>query len=522
LLSGAGIYEEFSTGCLQIMILEMHCHTAEHSACSTVSAADVVQHNFDIGLQGTVLTDHHYLWLPEEIEELRRTLKVPDYYLVLSGQEVTTLELGDVLVYGADVSIEKGASVETIRKHFPEAAIIWAHPYRHENIPSRSNLLHPLIDGIEIFSSNHTVAESSRGLRDWHDLKFTAIAGTDAHAMSYAGLYPTIFDHPVSTMAELASEIRAGRCRPFFKEIPRAGSSSTQVTEITIGTGKDDDFREKYIIKKQKNIAAWRSAARKSQVMDEIRRHGFEKGRFRVPRPLGNDPDSLTTIEEGIKGKNLFDKLVEDEPQQARNHLEMAAEWLARLHNCRLRIAPPEEFFSDERRRLELYISAFYKTGHRHTRKAQEIMDTVIEFETSLYCEHPEKLIQGHGDFHPKNIFIGQDPDDPSTGFIAAIDFGSSYSMPPAFDVGTFLAQFRNQFYGMQEVHSKVSETVFLQKYQDEAKQLDDNFLRQVEVFRARTSLSIGYYLIKLKLGESENLWRVLVEAEHHLARLSM
>ena len=504
------------------MILEMHCHTAEHSACSTVSAAGVVQHNFDIGLQGTVLTDHHYLWPPEEIGELRRKLKVPDYYVILSGQEVATPELGDVLVYGAGVSVESGTSVEDIRKKFPDAAIIWAHPYRHENIPPRDKLFHPLIDGIEIFSSNHTVTESSRGLRDWHNLKFTAIAGTDTHALSYAGLYPTTFDHPISTISELAREIRAGRCRPFFKEIPRSGSSSTQVTEITVGNGKSGDIRERYVIKKHKDLAAWRSAARRAQVMEEIRRHGFEKGRFRVPKPLGNDQEGLTTIEEGIKGKTLFDKLVEAEPREARNHLEMAAEWLARLHNCRLQIAPPEEFFSDERRRLELYLSAFYRTGHRHTRKAQEIMDSIIEFETSLYCKNPEKLIQGHGDFHPKNIFIGQDSDDPSSRFVAAIDFGSSYTMPPAFDVGTFLAQFRNQFYGMQEVHNKVSETVFLQKYLDEAKQLDDDFLRQVEVFRARTSLSIGYYLIKLKLGESENLWRVLVEAEHHLARILM
>src|SRR5512135_480075 len=117
------------------MILEMHCHTAEHSGCSTVSAADVVQRNFDMGLQGTVLTDHHYLWPPGEIAELRRRLKVPDYYLVLSGQEVFTPELGDVLVYGADVSIEKGTSLKSIRKTFPSAAIIWAHPYRDEHIP---------------------------------------------------------------------------------------------------------------------------------------------------------------------------------------------------------------------------------------------------------------------------------------------------------------------------------------------------------------------------------------------------
>jgi len=504
------------------MILEMHCHTAEHSECSHVSAADVVQHNFDLDLQGTVLTDHHYLWPLEEIEGLRSKLKLPDYYLILSGQEVTTPELGDVLVYGADVSIKKGTSLENIRKNFPNAAIIWAHPYRHENIPFCDKSFLPALDAIEIFSSNHTVAESNRGLHDWHNLKFTAIAGTDTHALSYAGLYPTVFDHPVSTATELAGEIRAGRCRPFFKEIPRAGASNTQVTEITIGTGTRGDTRERYIVKKHESFLAWHSAARKSQVMDEIRRHGFEEGRFRVPKSLGNDRESLTTIEEGIKGKTLFDRLVEANPREAKNYLQMAAEWLARLHNCRLQIAPVEEFFSNERRRLERYLSAFYKTGHRHTRKAQEIMDRVLEFETSWYAKYPEKLVQGHGDFHPKNIFIGQDSEDPSTQFIAAIDFGSSSTMPPAFDAGTFLAQFRNQFYEKQEVLDKVSENIFLQKYLNEANPLDGDFLRQVEVFRARTSLSISYYLIKLKLGESENLWRVLVEAEHHLARLLM
>ncbi len=502
------------------MILEMHCHTAEHSGCSHAGAAEIAQRNFDIGLHGTVLTDHHYLWPPEEIEELRRKLKVPDYYLLLSGQEVTTPDIGDVLVYGADVAIEKGTRLAVIRDRFPDAAIVWAHPYRQENIPTRGNLLHPLVDGIEIFNSNHTVVESNRGLRNWHALKFTAIAGTDTHALSYSGLYPTAFDHPVLTAKELALEIREGRCRPFFEEIPRAGSSSTEVTVVTVGTGNRGDIRERYVIKKHRDLSAWRHAAGRVLVMEEIRRHGFDAGKFRVPKPLGEDEESLTIFEEGIKGKTLFDALVESNPRDAGSDLELAAEWLARLHNCRLQIVPPEAFFEDERRRLSLYLSAFYHTGNRHARKAQDIMDMVVEFETLYYGSAPESLVQGHGDFHPKNIFIGHDSDEPASRFLAAIDFGSSYTMPPAFDVGTFLAQFRNQFYERHEVRDKVPENIFLQKYLNEAHQLDDDFLRQVEVFRARTSLSIGYYLIKLNLGESENLWRVLVEAEHHLARV--
>ena len=47
-----------------------------------------------------------------------------------------------------------------------------------------------------------------------------------------------------------------------------------------------------------------------------------------------------------------------------------------------------------------------------------------------------------------------------------------------------------------------------------------EEFRRQIELFRARTNLSIAAYLIKLGLGESEDLWRVLVEAEQAVSCL--
>ncbi|MBZ0155521.1 MAG: phosphotransferase [Alphaproteobacteria bacterium] len=505
------------------MILEIHCHTAEHSVCSKVSAAELVQRNFEKGLQGTVFTEHQYLWPPEEIRELRMKLKVPDYYVVLSGQEVATSDFGHVLVYGADVVIEKGTSIKTIRERFPEAALVWAHPYRDENIPPREMLLHPLIDGVEIFNANHTVTESARALRDWHHHKFTAIAGTDSHALSYAGIYPTFFDHPVATIEELALEIRAGRCRPFFKEIPRSGTSDTQITEITIGTKGGGVPLERYMIKSHENGRAFMPASGIMHIMDEFVRRGFEKGAFRIPKPLGFDQKSLTVIEQDIQGETLFDKLLHATPDEAALYLRMTAEWLAKLHNLRLQITPPEEFLQEEVKRMEHDLASFYKTNNPHARRAEEIMNTVVETESALFCKYPERMVQGHGDFHPKNIIIGQDdPADPSSIFVAAIDFGSSYTLPPAFDIGTFLAQFRNQFHNERQVLSKVSEDVFLQAYLIEACNLDNDFLPQVEFFIARTSLSISYYLIKVGLGTSENIWRVLIEAGHSLARLAV
>jgi hypothetical protein len=102
---------------------------------------------------------------------------------------------------------------------------------------------------------------------------------------------------------------------------------------------------------------------------------------------------------------------------------------------------------------------------------------------------------------------------------VAAIDFESSYCLPPAYDVGTFLAQFRNQLQDYPEILHEIPEEIFLDAYVSFAKPDAGSFLPQVELFRARTDLGIASYLIKLGLGESENLWRVLVEAEGAMAQ---
>src|SRR6185369_12768638 len=169
------------------MLIEMHCHTAEHSPCSSVSAVDLVRQVFGKGLQAIVLTDHHYLWPADELAALREEAGVPGHFRIMSGQEIRTAELGDVLVYGATRSLESGTSLDHIRRHFPEAALVLAHPYRRSRVPALDDLMNPLINGVEIFNSNHTVLGNSRGLQDWHKHHFTAIAGTDTHGSGYAG-----------------------------------------------------------------------------------------------------------------------------------------------------------------------------------------------------------------------------------------------------------------------------------------------------------------------------------------------
>lgn len=499
------------------MIVEMHCHTSEHSSCSMVSAADMIRKAIQVGIHAIVLTDHHYKWNEEELEALRKEAGVPETFKVFSGQEVTTSDYGDVLLYGSENTYEKQKiSLETIRAENPEAAIIWAHPYRNKKIPSPEKLLSPLFDGIEIFNSNYTILEANKALNAWHNHKFTAIGGTDTHALSYTGSYPTIFDHPVNSIEDLVVEIKAGRCRPFYKEVQRAGTTNTKVTEVTIGPKAGED-RKKLIIKTYEDVDAWKSGERSHLITEELIQLGFDRGPCRIPKPLDKDIHNLLLVEERIGGKTLHDALVTAKPSKASKYLQMTARWLAMLHNMKLKISPPDEYLRIEPERVEYYLKSLVETNNKHLQRVREIKDLVLAKEVELIKNRPEILVQGHGDFHPKNIYI--DKEDKNE-FVAVIDFDSSYQLPRAFDVGTFLAQYLNMFFTNTEVQQKAPSEIFLETYLASVDDLEEDFLNQVNLYKSRASLSILYYLAKVDMGDSENFFRIMIEAEKNLVSI--
>jgi 3',5'-nucleoside bisphosphate phosphatase len=499
------------------MLMEMHCHTAEHSACSSVSAVELVQQVYAKGLQGLVLTDHHYLWPEPDLVELRRRAEVPENFIILSGQETNVPSFGDVLIYGAPVSLPRGVPLGELRGEYPLLAIVWAHPYRDGREPSRELLCSPLIDGIEIFNSNHTVRGNSLALHDWRSYGFTATGGTDTHAAGYAGIYPTQFDAVPRTVQELASQIRNGQCRPFLKEIARR--EERRVTEVKIGAEGSEETRESIIIRNPGDPTGWNKAERAFHIMEAIAGHGFDKGAFRVPKTLHKSTESKTLVEEAVGGKALFDTLLSSPREEGREYLRLAGRWLARLHGLRLRVTAPEEFLSEEQRRLDGELARFKKANHPYLHKVAEITQAVKDAEQELFASDRTHFTQGHGDYHPKNIMVGQDdPQDRATVYLAAIDFDRSQFMPPAFDVGWFLAQFRSQFAAYGYIRTSLSEEDFLEAYRAEAgAAVSGDFPRQVELFRARANISIAAFLIKLDLGQSGELWRILVEAERAL-----
>lgn len=497
-----------------MMLFELHAHSTRYSRCSIVNPVEIVQQAIKKGLQGIVLTEHHYQWLPDELARLAAEAGAPSYFRILAGQEVET-DIGHVLVFGAPSTIKDRTSLATLRAAYPDAALIWAHPFRKSRIPTDAQLTDKALDGIEILSLNQSPRENYRGLCQWHRFRFTAVSGSDVHSRPMAGVFPTEFDHPLETIADIAGEIRNGRCRPFLKEIPKAGTGS-MVTEVTIGTKGDDEQRHRIIIRSIQDQGKWENAKASAQLISSIYDAGFKDGEFRVPRIIEVNDDERLIIEEGQRGNDLYDVLVNIQPPAGERYFEMAAEWLARLHALELRKSSPQDTYEREKYRFISYSEAFVETGNPHQSRVQRLLAFIQRKEEELFGGTVDSFVQCHGDYHPKNIIIGRDRmHDPATAYISVIDFNNSILFSPAYDAGYFLAQFRSQFYDHPSVLGHYNDDLFIAAYLRCAHPSVERyqFIELTDFFKLRAYMSIASHFVKVGKGEGSEMDFVITEA---------
>jgi hypothetical protein len=466
----------------------------------------------DQGLDGVVITEHHFWWSPEQIQALRRRAGIADSFVILSGQEVET-ELGHVLVFGPSQTL-RPSSLQSLRDRFPECAMVWAHPWRRGRRPAPAQTAHPLLDAIEIFNTNQTPIENYRALSRWHADRFTAIAGSDAHGSSRVGKLPTQLDHPVATDAELAREIRAGRCRPYMKEHVIEGRNSV-IRKLVLGAKGPTASRNRYIIRHNKrNHEARRAAERRIELLDLLRTAGM-RGRYRVPGIIATDLDAGVIIEEGLRGKRLSElfPLISDTART--RAIRQSLDWLGRFHRCRISYTSPGDSRNAEIQKLRSYRAKFRDTGNRRAIFLDELIRWIERLEERLYANHAGELLQVHGDFQPDNIILGQDmPCDPATEFVAAIDFDRSMLCDPARDVGYFIAQSLFQFRAVEGAAATFS-AAELGAYWARAAGMRSSAACawKVRFFMIRAQCSIMAFLVMVGMGASKEFVEIADEA---------
>lgn len=188
------------------MLVDLHCHTLPLSACSALSADELIEAAVARGLQGICLTEHDRAWDATALEALRNRAPIP----VFSGVELTT-DLGHILVFGPLPPAGYAAVAGDVYRAAQAAGalLFLAHP-------ARDGLLRVTHDTVEYFESVESQNGSDSKLQNMaavglaRGFRLPGIGGSDAHTHAEVGRAATRFSAAVQTDAELLDALKAG------------------------------------------------------------------------------------------------------------------------------------------------------------------------------------------------------------------------------------------------------------------------------------------------------------------------
>ncbi len=197
--------------------IDLHVHTRRYSPCAESLDPDLLSQTMKRkGLHGLVIAEHDQLWPLEEIRALNKTMKNMRIY---RGVEVSSKN-GHFIVIGLDElnGIHPGMGVEELVRQVrrSEAAIIWAHPlFNYNSVPTPlpAVLMPRGLDAIEVSSGVTQGEHTYKALGYAREMGWTAVCGSDAHALGQVGSTYTRFARLPKNEKSLAAAIRSGRCR---------------------------------------------------------------------------------------------------------------------------------------------------------------------------------------------------------------------------------------------------------------------------------------------------------------------
>jgi predicted metal-dependent phosphoesterase TrpH len=198
-------------------LIDAHLHTRRHSRCSRLDESKLVRQAIQKGLQGLVITEHHYQWPAEELQALLEAAGETSFTL-LAGFELTTA-MGDILIYGldatqvADFPPREDPEVALARAKERGAVCFAAHPTR-AGLGFDERIAKMAFDGLETGSVNLKPHEQRLALKLADALNCRPTVSSDAHTLEDLGAYALRFDAPVLTMTDFCDSVRCGTFRP--------------------------------------------------------------------------------------------------------------------------------------------------------------------------------------------------------------------------------------------------------------------------------------------------------------------
>ncbi len=201
------------------MRVDLHLHTQENSD-GKAPAAEMIRAGIEHGLDGLVITDHHYMLTREEQTALQA--QFPGFRIFRGAEAGRGID--DVLVIGGTGEPLPELSPDDITALAEYAAdtgafTAYAHPFwRGPELTYDLDRYCP--EGIDVASMNIDTAQHERILRIARERQMLPVAGTDAHNPSEVGLFHLVLDTEVDDEEGLVEVLRAGRyCIGTFERL---------------------------------------------------------------------------------------------------------------------------------------------------------------------------------------------------------------------------------------------------------------------------------------------------------------
>lgn len=225
-------------------LYETHCHTKTSSACSRLSAEDIVRLYTENGYTGVFITDHFLtgntavdrsLPFAAQIHEFCRGYREVKQCAAGKLQVFFGLEYSfcgtDVLVYGWD---EEALAAHEEFLHLPFAAFgeycknagllaVHAHPFREADYIDCVRLSSK-IEGVETFNSARSELCNKLGAFYAETYDKPAVGGSDLHSTGQKLLSGMAFEQKLHSEQDFILRIRRREGKIFCRENRLAGS----------------------------------------------------------------------------------------------------------------------------------------------------------------------------------------------------------------------------------------------------------------------------------------------------------
>jgi predicted metal-dependent phosphoesterase TrpH len=200
------------------MKIDFHTHTSRYSACSSLTANDLLEYEAEAGVEGVVLTEHERFWPEPEFEALQQQ---HDDLVLFNGTEVRVGSLHHVLTLLPEPNPDL-LSIEDPRGFIDRAQtlggyLIAAHPFRFYDDYDQRNREYRL-DGIEVASRGmYRPGEENRARNLARAWDADCFANSDAHSPAPIGAFYCEVDGHPRTEAELLESLRNGGVQPVVR-----------------------------------------------------------------------------------------------------------------------------------------------------------------------------------------------------------------------------------------------------------------------------------------------------------------